>query len=138
MPHVCDAILLNVLFPHLAAVRVDELSDQEGVVCIRARAQSDEAACPACGNASSRVHGWYERRLADAPLAGRAVVIRLRVRKFVCETLGCVRRIFAEQLAGLTVRHGRRSLQLFASMTVIAFALPVAPARASLAGRPSR
>jgi transposase len=120
---VCDAILLNVLFPHLTAVRVDELSHEEGVVCIRARAQSDEAMCPVCGNASSRVHGWYERRLADAPVAGQAVVIRLGVRKFVCQTLGCVRRIFAEQLAGLTVRHGRRSLQLFGLLAAIAFAL---------------
>jgi transposase len=120
---VCDAILLNVLLPHLAAVRVEELSHQEGMVCIRARAQSDEAVCPACGRASARVHGWYERRLADAPVAGRAVVIRLRVRKFVCETLGCARHIFVEQLAGLTVRHGRRSLQLFGLLAAIAFAL---------------
>jgi hypothetical protein len=38
-------------------------------------------------------------------------------------TLGCVRRIFAEQLAGLTVRHGRRSLQLFGLLAAIGFAL---------------
>jgi transposase len=120
---VCDAFLLNVLFPHLAAVRIEEISDEDGVVCICARAQLDEATCPGCGNASSRIHGWYERRLADAPVAGRPVVIRLRVRKFVCQTLGCVRRIFAEQLAGLTVRHGRHSLQLFGLLAAIAFAL---------------
>jgi transposase len=120
---VCDATLLNVLFPHLTAVRVDELSNEEGAVCIRARAMADEATCPGCGNSSRRVHGWYERRLADAPVGGRAVVIRLRVRKFVCQTLGCVRRIFAEQLAGLTVRHGRRSLHLFGLLAAIAFAL---------------
>src|ERR1700730_376606 len=53
----------------------------------------------------------------------RPVGIRLRVPKFVCQTLGCVRRIFAEQLAGLTVRHGRHSLQLFGLLAAIAFAL---------------
>src|SRR5437016_2502320 len=96
---------------------------KRGAVCIRARAQADEATCPGCGNVSTRVHAWYERRLADAPVAGRAVVIRLRVRKFVCQTLGCVRRIFAEQLTGLTVRHSRRSLQLLGLLAAIAFAL---------------
>jgi transposase len=79
--------------------------------------------CPACGNASARVHCWYERRLADVPVAGQQVLIHLRVRKFICHTFGCARRIFVEQLAGLTVRHGRRSLQLFGLLTSIAFAL---------------
>jgi transposase len=123
IPPVCDAILLNVLFPHLTAVRIEELSDDAGVVRICARAQTNEATCPACGNASARVHGWYERQLTDAPVAGRPVVIRLRVRKFICQTFGCVRRIFTEQLAGLTVRHGRRSLHLFGLLATIAFAL---------------
>jgi hypothetical protein len=123
IPSVCDSKLLNVLLPHLTAVRVDELSHEEGVVCIHARAHADEAMCPACGNASARVHAWYERRLADTPVAGQQVLIRLRVRKFICQTFGCARRIFVEQLAGLTVRHGRRSLQLFGLLTAIAFAL---------------
>ena len=42
----------------------------------------------------------YERRLADVPVAGQQVVIRLRVRRFLCRTLDCARRIFTEQLAG--------------------------------------
>jgi transposase len=120
---VCEAKLLDVLFPHLAAVRVEGLSHEKGVVCIRARAEADEAVCPACGNASARVHGWYERRLADAPVAGQQVLIRLRVRKFICPVLDCGRRIFVEQLAGLTVRYGRRSLQLLGVLAAIAFAL---------------
>jgi len=109
--------------PHLTAVRVDELSHDDGVVRISARARSDEATCPACGNASARVHCWYERQLADAPVAGRHVVIRLRARKFICQTRGCARRIFVEQLAGLTVRYGRRSRQLLGLLIAIAFAL---------------
>lgn len=84
---------------------------------------SDEATCPACGNASARVHCWYERQLADAPVAGRHVVIRLRVRTFICQTLGCARQIFVEQLVGLTGRYGRRSLQLLGLLIAIAFAL---------------
>jgi hypothetical protein len=32
MAPVCDAILLNILFPHLAAVRIEQLSGLDGVV----------------------------------------------------------------------------------------------------------
>jgi transposase len=120
---VCEANLLDVLFPHLAAVHVDGLSHEDGVVCVHAHAEADEATCPDCGNASSRVHSWYERRLTDAPVAGQPVSIRLRVRRFICSTFGCARRIFAEQLAGLTIRHGRRSLLLLGLLMAIAFRL---------------
>ena len=72
---------------------------------------------------SARVHSRYERRLADAPVAGQQVLIRLQARRFICQTLGCAWQIFVEQLAGLTVRHGRRSVQLFGLLVAIAFAL---------------
>jgi hypothetical protein len=120
---VCEAKLLNVLSPHLAALRIEGLSNEEGVVCLRARADTKEAPCPACGVASGRVHSWYERRMADAPVAGQPVLIHLRVRRFICQTLDCARQIFCEQLAGLTARHGRRSLQLVELLVAIAFAL---------------
>jgi transposase len=45
------------------------------------------------------------------------------VRKFICQTFGCARRIFTEQLAGLTVKHGRRSVQLLGLLMAIAFSL---------------
>jgi hypothetical protein len=67
---VCDAILLNVLFPHLAALSIEGLSHEEGMVCLQARAEAEEAPYPVCDMASARVHSWYERRLADAPVAG--------------------------------------------------------------------
>ncbi len=53
MPPVCEAKLLNVLFPHLAALRIEGLSHDEGMVCVRARADAEEAPCPACGTASA-------------------------------------------------------------------------------------
>jgi hypothetical protein len=43
---------------------------------------------------------------------GRPVVIALEVRRFFCSGPGCARKIFAEQLEGLTRRHARRSSAL--------------------------
>ncbi|MCX5356165.1 transposase family protein [Streptomyces mirabilis] len=66
------------------------------------------AACPGCGCWSGRIHGSYLRIPRDLPAAGKFVVVSLRVRRFVCAEDSCPRKTFAEQVAGLTRRFGRR------------------------------
>ena len=56
------------------------------------------ATCPRCGPSTARVHSRYTRTMADVPWAEVAVRLRLRVRKFVCPTPDCPRRIFTERL----------------------------------------
>ncbi|WP_425315342.1 transposase family protein [Streptomyces viridochromogenes] len=46
---------------------------------MRARTGAEQAACPACGTLSSRVHSRYVRRLADSAVGGRPVLIMLQV-----------------------------------------------------------
>jgi hypothetical protein len=55
------------------------------------------------------VHSRYERRLADAVVAGRRLIVRLRVRRWFCDSTNCAAVTFAEQVPGLTVRYARRS-----------------------------
>jgi transposase len=81
------AVELEILLPHLAEVIVEGIAVAAGLVCVWARARADVAACPKCGTASSRVHSRYGRRLADAAIGGRRVMIRLTVRRFFCEAL---------------------------------------------------
>ena len=57
------------------------------------------ASCPGCGRRAGRVHSRYERRLADAAVAGAPVEIRLRVRRLFCDIAGC---------AGAHVRRASR------------------------------
>jgi hypothetical protein len=57
---------------------------------IQASTTTAAAACPACRRVSRRVHSRYERRLADTAVAGRKVVIQLRVRRSFCrDRAGC-------------------------------------------------
>ncbi len=72
---------------------------------------------------AARVHGSYLRSLRDAPLAGVAVLIRLRVRRFLCRAAGCGRRTFVEQIPGLTTPHARYSPPLRAALTSVAVAV---------------
>jgi transposase len=102
--------LIERLFPHLEAVRVEQLVLTEGVLRVVARTRDErDYACPACGTPSRRTHSRYERRLADAPVGGRRSVIELSVRRLFCDNSGCDRGTFAEQVEGLTFFYGRRT-----------------------------
>ncbi|MDU0294836.1 ISL3 family transposase [Saccharothrix longispora] len=87
--------------------------------CTRVRT----ARCPSCGVRSGRVHSRYDRKLDDAPVAGRPVVLRLRVRRFFCDDQGCEVGTFAEQVEGLTVGHARRTLSSRTALECIGLAL---------------
>ncbi|MER5596005.1 ISL3 family transposase [Streptomyces sp. NPDC002265] len=112
---------------------IEEVELGEGHVRVAARAVASQAVCPQCGAASGRVHSGYERRLADAAVGGRPVVIQLRVRRFRCTGRSCPKSTFAEQIAGLTFRHGRCSARLHAVLQVVALML-AGRAGARLAG----
>ena len=111
-------------------------------LCIWARARAEQASCPACGRSSARVHSRYQRRLADAAIGGRPVLIRLTVRRFFCPVPVCPVITFAEHVEGLTVRYARRT-PLAQMLTAVALALAgragarLAPLLGLLAGRSS-
>ncbi|WP_436845689.1 transposase family protein [Streptomyces canus] len=43
------------------------------------------AASPDCGHLSGRVHDSYQRMLKEPPLGEQSVMIRLTVRRFICD-----------------------------------------------------
>ena len=54
--------------------------------------------CPDCQMPTHKVHGFYRRTLADLPICGKAVSLRLQLRKFFCRNDNCTRKIFAQTL----------------------------------------
>ena len=114
---------LGMLLPHLAGVVVEDVEVSGTWLCVRACPRIGDAVCPRCGRSSGRVHSRYERRLADAAIGGRRVVIRLRVRRFFCAWPGCPAATFAEQVEGLTSRYARRSPPLAGMLAAVALAL---------------
>ena len=116
-------ISLELLLPHLGGVIVEAAELASGRLCIWARARADHGACTRCGQPSVRVHSTYWRRLADAPVGGQRVLIRLTVRRFFCPAPDCPVTTFAEQVEGLTVRYARRTPPLAGMLTAVALAL---------------
>ena len=119
---VCDE-LLGIVFPHLEKVLVERVRVEDGVVRVKGRTQDGVLLCPDCGVPSRRVHSWYQRCLADAAVGGRPVVIDLSVRRLFCDVSDCARRTFVEQVEGLTIPYGRRTVGLLGIVQAIALAL---------------
>jgi len=115
-------------------VAIDRVECASGVVRVAAHARAIEVPCQTCGTVSSRVHSRYLRRLGDLAVGGQPVAIQLTVRRFFCANASCARQTFAEQIPGLTLRHGRRSAPLHDLLASIGLAL-AGRAGARLAGR---
>ncbi len=58
----------------------------------------------------------------DVPCGGRHVVLRLRVRKFVCRCASCPRKVFAERLPELVQPWARVSNRLLEELKAIGLA----------------
>ena len=87
------------------------------------RSSGERCCCPQCQCASCRVHSHYLRRLSDLPWEGIPVRIQFKVRRFFCDSPGCVQRIFTERLPNTAKRYARRTCRLNATIEQIALAL---------------
>ena len=67
--------LAGVVFSGLASLVIEDVTDQEEVIAVRARTAIGLVACPRCGGLTSQVHGHYTRTVADVPADGRPVVL---------------------------------------------------------------
>lgn len=74
---------------------------------------SKSSACPSCGQISTILHSRYQRVPSDLPSHGRAVRIRVLVRRFRCRQTVCRQRIFTERLdPRIAARSARRTTRL--------------------------
>lgn len=80
------------------------------------------ASCPLCQRSSERIHARYGRTVADVPCGGRLVTLALTVRKFVCGTKTCPRRIFTERLPDFVQSYARMTNRLSEVLQTLGFA----------------
>ena len=103
--------LVQTVFSALFPLVMEDVVDEGEWIVVRARTPLDTVVCPVCGASSGRVHGYHWRTVADVPVDGRRVVVRVRVRRLVCPTRGC-RNTFREQVPGVLERYQRRTTRL--------------------------
>lgn len=110
------------ILPDLSDLIIEQVSVTTTVV-VTARASSPTACCPCCGGISKRVHSHYQRTLRDLPASGRPVHLVMQVRRFFCEEGTCVRKIFAERFASLTLPRVKFTLRLQEALREMGFEL---------------
>jgi transposase len=99
------------MFSGLSPLMLVSVVDEGSRILVWARTPGGYAACPGCGMGSAKVHGYHERIIADVPVDGRPVMVRVRVRRLVCSTLFCCN-TFREQVPGVLERYQRRTARL--------------------------
>ena len=122
---------LAALIP--SGVALEDVEEAGSATVITVRSAAAKVECPACGGVSHRVHSRYRRTLADLPLSGRPVQLKLLVRRFRCDRTLCSRRIFTERLAA-AAPWARRTARLDEIVHHLGLALGGRPA-ASFARR---
>jgi transposase len=111
------------LCPAPVELRLDRIVFTTGVLVVTAAACRHVVACPLCGQAATRVHSRYRRRLGDLPWHGLRVRLEVTVRKFFCDMPGCHRRVFAERLPLTAAAYARRTERAAAALQAIGFAV---------------
>ena len=112
--------MLSSLFHFPAGITIDSIDPGANELVIRIACDVPSMPCPECQQPSDRIHSCYQRMVADVPCAGRNVILALTLRKFVCGTPGCSRKIFTERLPGLVESYARMTGRLIALLQAIA------------------
>ncbi len=116
-------MLLPTLFSLPVDVCLADVRLENEVLTLILKSSQTSAVYPECTHPSTRIRGRYTRTLADLPCQGRAVRVRLEVRRFVCRTRGCPRTTFAERFPTLTRAYARRTLRQADTLVEVTFAV---------------
>jgi transposase len=117
------AQLLKALLPPTCSVHLEAVTVEPETLQLQLTTTAPSACCPLCAMPLTRVHSRYQRHLTDLPWGSLSVRIRLTVRKFVCRTATCARRIFTERLPALVAVSARRTCRLVTALWAIGIAL---------------
>ncbi|MGW4641137.1 ISL3 family transposase [Sphaerisporangium sp. NPDC004334] len=106
------------MFPQLAGLVIGSVQPRAGTIVVHVASTGAPVACPGYG-AAGRGHGYVDRQLADLPVGGQRVLVRLRSRRLRCATVGCERQTFREPLPALAGPYQRRTIALAAQMGAV-------------------
>src|SRR6266704_2938245 len=117
-----DTQVLSSLFLLPETIAIDGVYPTKTHLTIQVTCVVKSAACPLCQHPSERIHGSYRRSVADVLCGGRRVTLALTVRKFVCGTPECPRKIFTERLPDLVQSYARMTNRLSEVLQTLGFA----------------
>jgi transposase len=103
------AMNITACLPHLAGLRIDAVFRCEQRLHLAVASKAHGARCPLCRRRSTRIQSRYHRTVIDLPWSGVPMGVHVTVRRFMCATPTCPRRIFAERFPSLVAPHARQT-----------------------------
>lgn len=117
-----DTELLTSLFLLPKNIAIEAVYPTKTHLTVQVACRLQSAACPLCQRPSERIHGSYGRTVADVPCGGRKVTLAFTVRKFVCGTPQCPRKIFTERISEFVQSYARMTNRLSEAVQTLGFA----------------
>lgn len=113
----------GLILPANLRLKAKSYHYQHGSILIDAFSCQSGSKCPLCNKKSDRVHSRYERSLADLPISGSTVKVKLLSRKYFCDNTDCPRIIFTERFIQGILPYGRRLTRAIALISKMALEL---------------
>ena len=104
--------LCSHLLPSDEHLHSETLRLENNHLMLMATMTAPKAVCPDCCQPSHRIHSGYCRTLADLSWALMPVELRLRVRRFFCNTPLCERLTFTERVPSVAPLYARTTTRL--------------------------
>jgi transposase len=112
MPASQLTILAQILLPYPDQLSLDEYRLSTDTLDLNISNHTLTAQCTNCGAPATRIHGHYQRLLADLPCCGRQIHIHWTVRRFFCDSPSCPKITFTEQLPTFAHKYARKTKRL--------------------------
>ena len=109
-------------FPLGEGLELTQMEQHEDQLVLHVTATAPSALCPLCQQPATHLHSRYRRVVKDLPFAGQQVKLILHVRKFFCETVTCIRKVFAERLPHLVAPWAQMTTRLNETLQSIGLA----------------
>lgn len=95
-----------------SALAVDDGQQSAAGLMVFLHVPPSTVLCPRGGTAGSRFPSRETRTVSDLPCGGQHLILKLRVRKWVCSCVSCSQRVFAEPFPGSVRKYARMTRRL--------------------------
>lgn len=107
-PHTLNQNLAALFYADWK-IKIYRSEIQDSIIRLFAQIPGKRALCPLCFKNSYTVRSFYFRTLIDLPIVGKKVFILLKIRRFACKNVKCLKLIFSEQCNDITTPYSRRT-----------------------------
>jgi transposase len=113
----------NTLLADPECLEIEKFVSETDLINIVVHSILPTAECPDCHQFSGSLKTRYLRQVADLPWHGVKIKLLLKVRKFRCRNVLCVRKVFCERLPKVVATYARRTFRLNEVILLLAFTL---------------